>query len=322
MAGPDYGSWLARLPLEQDNVRMALRWLLDGDQLDRCAAILVFPQHWTFGGRVGEYLRWAREVLARDGGSLSRSARAGLLALCSPAVFGADRSQAVATADEGLLLARGTSDAWALALALLARGHVAMWMNDNESAHSLLAEAESCFRRAGDECFASVARAVNANVTMSLGRAEEAHRMLTELAAERRSETATWDLGVTLAYRGLVLIRLGAWDQAEQQVRVAITMVNHFGGSITMMYVLHYLCITAAHTGRLERSARLAGAITAFYDQLGPSMLDDDVAELSRLAVAEVTAQLGRDTFDALFREGRALTWGQAVRLAAGQSTA
>jgi len=238
MSGPVYGSWLARLRQEQDNVRVALRWLLDQGSLDRCAAILVLPQHWTFGGRTGEFLQWAREVLARDTGSLHRAGRA-----------------------------------------------------------------------------------VNANVTMSLGRAEQAHRMLTELAAERRSGTATWDLGVTLAYQGLVLIRLGAWDQAERQVRAAVAMVNHFGGSITMMYVLHYLSVTAAHTGRPERAARLAGVIAAFYDELGPSMLGDNVAQLSQEVVDSVIGRLGRDRFDVLFREGRALTWDQAVRLAAGPAS-
>ena len=316
LEGPDYRSWLALLRDEQDEVRIALRWLLDRGELDRCAALLVFPQYWTFGGQVEEYQRWSKELLTHQSGALSPAARAGVLALSSAAVFGTDHAGAIEIAERAVRLARGAGDVATLALALLARGQIAMWTGDNELALALLIEAETAFREVGAESFVSVARCVQATVTMSLGEPDKAHRLLLDLEAERRNSEATWDLGVTLAYRGFLLIRLGEWAQADRLVREAVAMLNHLGRSITMLNVLHYLCATAAHTGQPRRCARLAGAAAALLERLGPSMVDDMVAGLAARAATEVTGQLGERAWEALFREGRVLSWSEAMDLA------
>jgi len=319
MEGPDRDAWFDRVHRERDNLRVAMRWLLDQGQADGCATVL-FLSYWIISDQLGEYRRWAGEALSHE--SLGARARAGVLALYGFAVFGSDRAEAVQAVEEAVRLARGADDLRVWAVAVLMRGHLAMWVADNELAAESFIEAESSFRRLGATSDAATARASLASVTMSLGRPEEAGRILVELEAELRQAGGTLDLVVTLVYRGLVLIRLGDWDRAERLVREAMASSRRPRAGFAMIYAVHYLEIIAAHTGRPHRSARLAGVTSRLVEQFGPFILDRVVEQLTKQAVATVAAELGPDLFDALCREGQAMTWSQVVDLATdGSST-
>ncbi|MFI9384511.1 BTAD domain-containing putative transcriptional regulator [Kutzneria sp. NPDC052558] len=318
--GPDQHKWFTRLRWQQDNIRAALRWLLDRGELDRCAAILVFPTHWIIGGHIAEYRRWAHEVLAGD--SLSLAARAGVLAIHGYVSHGSRSEQAIRVTDEAMELARLAGDPRTLALALLLRGNVAVWSRDDAFAAALFDEADAAFRAAGGSGYLAVARAAKAHMAVMQGRAGEADRALAELEAEGRRAGGGWALAMTLVYRGTVLIRLDAWDHAERLLREAVEIVSRLGlaSGFVMLWALHHLSVTAAHTGRPERSARLAGAAALLVDRFGPSMAEDIARLPSRRATSRVSAEIGRAAFDALYREGRAMTLDQAVALATAPS--
>ena len=318
--GPDQRVWFDRLLREHDNLRAAMRWLLDQGLLDRCASVLVFPAYWIISGRTAEYRQWAREALAGGDGLLSVAARAGVLALYGFALSGSDREQAIRVADEAVSLARRADDLTTLAMALLLRGHVVTWSGDDELAEALFGEAETAFRRLGSTSHLAATRAARAHVTMLLGRPREADHMLAELEVERRRAGGSAELGITLVYRGVVLVQLGDWEQAELLAREAVTIMNQFGAGSTMWQALDCLCITAAYTGRAERSARLAGAAALLVEQLGELTIHDLVKRSSQQAIAKASAEIGQDAFDKLFHEGHAMTWSQAVILATSTS--
>jgi predicted ATPase len=80
LAGPDQAHATARLVAEQDNVRSALRYLLDSDELETVGHLLRLLTHfWWVRGQMGEARRWANEVLARPAPLLAQ-ARAGYVA--------------------------------------------------------------------------------------------------------------------------------------------------------------------------------------------------------------------------------------------------
>ena len=310
--GPDQGAWFDRLHEEQDNLRAALRWLLDQGRAEECAGLLAFIPYWVVGGRIEEYRRWAVEALA---GSLSTRARAGVLALYGFAVFGVDQAAGVHATAEALRLSRSAGDPLVLAQVLLMRGHVAMWVEDHSHAADVLTEASDLFQRSGFPGHLALARAARASVAMSLGQPDDAARVLAELEAERRP-AGGWDLAVTMVYRGYVLLRLGDWTQAERVVRDAIALTHQFGSGTTMMYALHYLAVIAANTARPRRAALLAGAAALLVEQSGPSMLRAAVRDLIREATDKVIADLGPTELDRLFQEGRSLSWSRMVALA------
>ncbi len=315
VGGPDHDEWFDRLRWERDNLRAALRWRLEQGELDRCAAILDLPTYWIMVGHVAEYRQWADEVLAGNDDSLSPRARAGVLAVYGYASHGGDSEHAIRVADQAVGLARLDADPPTLAMALLFRGHVARSAADNELAEALFDEAEAALRQVGRP---AVTRAVQAQVTMVLDQRREADQALAELEVEVRKAGATWGLASTLVHRGSVLIQLGEWQRSERLVREAVRIMSRLGsGSGSgMTWALHQLSITAANTGQPERSARLAGAAARLMEHGGPSTIADNVRRSRRPAAGTAGAELGRDTFDRLFGEGRAMTLGQAVALA------
>ncbi|MFC0545395.1 BTAD domain-containing putative transcriptional regulator [Kutzneria chonburiensis] len=314
MEGPDQALWFDRLHREQDDLRAALRWLLDRGRFEECASVLFFMPYWVVGGHQAEYRRWAAEVLA---GPLSVDARAGVLGIHGFAVYGVDQAEGLRATEEAVRLARQAADPAILGPVLLMRGHVVMWREDNALADEVFAEAETALMESGQPSHYAVARAAHATVVLALGRPDEARRMLARLEADRRQAGIGWDLGVTLVYRGLVLIRLGDWDRAERLIRDSVALTHHFGTGTTMMYALNYLTVIAAHTDRPRRAARLAGAAARLVEQAGPHTLRDIVRHLTQEATDKVRALVGPADFDVLFGEGHALTWAEVVALVA-----
>jgi predicted ATPase/DNA-binding SARP family transcriptional activator/DNA-binding CsgD family transcriptional regulator len=104
--GPDQGTWLKRLVPDHDNMRAALSWTLERDEVElglRIAGALQL--FWSAQGHYGEGREWLEEALAKDDGRASAAARAGALeGLGWLAYDQDDLDRAEAAAKEGLEL--------------------------------------------------------------------------------------------------------------------------------------------------------------------------------------------------------------------------
>ena len=64
LRGPEVTAWIARLELEQDNLRAALQWVLDGRRyVDAAWLMLAVAWFWFHTGHWQESIRWAAELL-------------------------------------------------------------------------------------------------------------------------------------------------------------------------------------------------------------------------------------------------------------------
>ncbi|WP_328608328.1 winged helix-turn-helix domain-containing protein [Amycolatopsis sp. NBC_00345] len=313
--GPGQRVWLDRLLSEHDNLRAAMRWLLDHGRLDRFAGIFVFWQLWVIKGRFSECRRWAGEALTAADGSLGASPRAGVLAMFGVALYGSSPGEAVQAVGESVRVAKQTGDLATQAMALLHRGYVAAWAEDHETAELVFGEAANAMGRLGWTSSLATARVARAHAITMLGRHEEAHRLLVEIETQLRCQGGPYELASALNYRGLVLLQLGEAEGAERVLREAVAICDRLGASLTMMYALDFLAATAALGGRPERSARLAGAASVLIDRFGPSMIVQ-FQQQHRRTKATAMAETGQDKFDALFEEGRRMTWDQVVAMA------
>ncbi|HEY0495274.1 MAG TPA: BTAD domain-containing putative transcriptional regulator [Kutzneria sp.] len=307
--GADQRSWFQRLTAEQDNVRVAMRWLLDQGQFDRCAAILDFHPLWLIGGSFREYQRWAREILAGTD-------HAGMLAHYAYTLTGRNMAEVARMADEAVGLARESGDPEMLASVLYRRAHIGIWSEDYALVHAVLTEAETVLRHLDWPSTHGGARAIRAGMDLQLGRPEQAERDLIALEAERRRAGAPWDLGLILCWRAVILIRRAEWAAAERLIREAVGILEPVGAAVMMVYALIYLTITAVHRGDAARAARLGGAASTHADQFGPGMIARFVARMFADGLAKARSVLGDEAFDALYAEGRAMNWRQTLDLA------
>ncbi|WP_198047422.1 BTAD domain-containing putative transcriptional regulator [Kutzneria sp. 744] len=307
--GPDQRTWFRRLTDERDNLRAAMRWLLDRGRFARCAAILDFHPLWLVAGSFREYQQWAREILAD-------SDQAGVLAHYAYTVTGRDLAEVGRLADKAIAMARDTGDPETLATALCRRAHIGNWTRDYALSHAMFTEAEIVLRQLDWPSTHGGVRAIRAGMELKLGRPEQAERDLIALEAERRPAGAPWDLGVILAWRAAVLIHRAEWVPAERAAREAVAILEPVGAPLIMVLALIYLAVIAAHRDDPTRSARLGGAASTYADQFSPGMIARSVARLFTDALATARDSLGAQSYDTLFAEGRAMNWRQTVELA------
>ncbi|WP_043718341.1 hypothetical protein [Kutzneria sp. 744] len=311
--GRDQRMWLGRLREEHDNLRAAMRWLLDHRETDRFAAVFVF-WHWLIEGRFFECRRWAVEALAV--GEMTDSSRAGVLAMHGIAVAGTDPMEALRLTGESVRLAAGDVEPAARATAFMAQGNVAVWLAQHELAMHAFDEAESVLRQLGWASSWAGVRAGKAYVLLMTGEAARAERQLADMVARLRLDGGDWDLALALNYQGHALLRLGDAAAAQRVVREAIPLWDRLDATFTMMYALTFLAVAAAEADP-HRSALLTGAASVLVDQFGPAMIGDAARDAGE-AASRVITRLGRATFDDLIAQGRSLSRAEVVDLAIG----
>jgi predicted ATPase/class 3 adenylate cyclase len=145
--GPLLTTWLERLEQEHDNLRAALQWLLEADQVEKalrlCSALERF---WVVRGYRHEGLAFLDRALGTSAGA-SPSVRAkALLAAARLTFMQSDYDRGTALAQASLALFRGLGDKRGIALALNRLG-VAAWRHaDYPSARALMEEDLALYR--------------------------------------------------------------------------------------------------------------------------------------------------------------------------------
>ncbi|HKY50325.1 MAG TPA: adenylate/guanylate cyclase domain-containing protein, partial [Candidatus Limnocylindria bacterium] len=68
LQGPDQATWLARLETEHDNVRAALRWSLEGGNVEAAFRLgAALDSFWDTRGHISEGRQWIEQIVARAG---------------------------------------------------------------------------------------------------------------------------------------------------------------------------------------------------------------------------------------------------------------
>jgi predicted ATPase/class 3 adenylate cyclase len=152
LTGPQQLVWLARLDTEQDNLRAALRWYLDGRE---AAAGLRLAEalwgYWYLRHRAAEARAWGAELLTAPGTGEAGARRARALRLAGRAAGEAgDGAGARRLLEEGLALARESGDDALVAAVLSTLGSSSRGRGDYAGARRQLEEALAVRRRLGD----------------------------------------------------------------------------------------------------------------------------------------------------------------------------
>jgi non-specific serine/threonine protein kinase len=157
----DQVEWLARLEMEHDNLRMALKWSLHHETLEagwRIAGDLA--RFWYLRGYWNEGREWLERLLSHSWDEASASEltfRARAQALCGAGWLADDSESAVAPYTEALALWRRVGDKWGTAYSLRGLGAEGSIQSLQERAAPYLDESLALFRELGDAWGAALA---------------------------------------------------------------------------------------------------------------------------------------------------------------------
>jgi predicted ATPase len=190
LSGSQQRAWLEVLASDLDNLRGALRWLIDSadqESLRRAAALnwLLWPFWWA-RGYLSEARRWSQLILDQPATCPGDRARAAWVA-STAALDEGDYAAAPALIGTCLAVFRESGDAHGLARALLVEGWAAPIGGDLQRAQDAHLEGIEQFRRAGDQTGVILATAGLANTAMLRGDLDAARAYNTDALALARA---------------------------------------------------------------------------------------------------------------------------------------
>lgn len=307
-----------RLSIEHDNLRAALRWLIDRDEAERALAMSTHLwRFWQIRSHLSEGRRWIAEVLAMPGAQARTAVRVrALIALGSITYWQNDWPATQRFYDEALTIARELGDPGLMAEAAYNSGflYLGLLEDDFARAKELFSEALDIFDRLDE-------RAGQANALWALAMAytrarehEEALKLGERSGAIFR-ELNDW-YGQELArFVSIQNHRLmGAHDKAEQLTWEILDRTAEAGDVLALSSYFGLLGNIWIARGRAEEGLRLAAAGEAIRASEGGGappqlMLLEDPREFAR-------GHLSDDRVDEIAAEGLAMSADEALAFA------
>ena len=320
LQGTEQKQWLDRLEAEDDNLRAALAWSLDGGAVTQGLSLAAaLSDFWHLRGYLSEGRQWLKRMLANspDAPTPSRAKailQSGWLALQQGAI-----SQAKTMGGESLALYRELGDQPGIAYALVLLGTALHFLEDNERAASLLQESLALFRQLDDRSGYAYALLWVARGQMRRGETTQAAALL-EASLDVFRELGNKDnLSFALGSLGDLARHQGDYARAADLRKESLRLAWEIGSKVETCYALEHLALIASANGAPERAVKLWGTAEVLRESLNRSLAPSYAAEYGP-AVTGARAQLGEERFAAAWAEGRAMRLEQAIELALTQA--
>jgi predicted ATPase/transcriptional regulator with XRE-family HTH domain len=150
LGGAGRAAWLSRLEAEHDNLRVALRWSEEHQEVRTGLRLAVaLGRFWELRGHLSEGARWLTELLAAAGDE-APELRAAALKTAGSRAFASDFAAAGELTEQSMALYRELGDQRGLAETLHQRGIIAFYLSDYGRAALWLAESVALARSLGD----------------------------------------------------------------------------------------------------------------------------------------------------------------------------
>lgn len=312
--GPEQARWIARLTVEQDNVRAALRWLLDHDSyggIERLLRRLLF--FWWMQGQMMEARRWAEEALARKA-DVPQSLRAYALLVMGWAAIEQGDDQVATYLEQARDLARAEGNRWIEGLSLVIRGFLGPLQGDVAGGIALMWEGQRILREMGDEWGVGLSLTGLSALSILTSQLDDAERFAEEHVALARRMGDIRSIGHALDDLAMVALMREDHQRAIAILKESIALSWEVGQLELVSYGLQGLAVAASREEPL-RAAHLFGAAAAFREAAGVVIWPPRISIYDR-ALAMAQTALGQPAFEAAWAEGRAMKRAQVVAYA------
>jgi predicted ATPase len=309
--------WADRLRIEEENLRVAIRWFLTHDIAPLPHIFRILWLFWQMRGRMPEGHAWIDEVQLRAD-ALNDRARAELLFTSAvTAVEVGDDDSALAAVDGLRRLQGRIDDPYLESAAQLAISWILPIVDDFDGALQTASTALDGFRQQNEPFMAFAALTVGM-VEMTLGRDEAARAHLTEVNKLGGQFDNNWLESTARTQLAALAVRSGRLDEARALLVDSVDASEYTEVStLTLTFSLVASAQLALAQGDARRAATALGAAEGLRRRAGlrawPSTRRGEAELVSRVA-----QEIDAEGYEVAFAAGAELSHREAVTLVRG----
>jgi predicted ATPase/DNA-binding CsgD family transcriptional regulator len=259
--------WRRRLVVEQDNLRAALRWTLESQEVEMGLQLAgALHPFWRIClNRPREGRSWLEQELAQPGAQARTAARTkALRAAGAMAYYQGDFSEAHRLLEASVMLSRevGVAAKENLAHALALLGLVVLLQGKPNDAKELAGESLRLFQKVGEAWGIAMALLILGRATGELGDLMGAHSLIEESAllfrviGDRRYHMVSVDA------LGLVALRQGDYAAARVHFEEILSIAQEMGDEPFIANALAHLGAVALRMGDFPQAAQLSSPLS------------------------------------------------------------
>jgi predicted ATPase len=300
--------WLAQIEREHDNLRLALGWTQESDDLDRRMRLAAaLARFWAVRGYVTEGRVWLDEALEIDDGLRPEARAKALLGAFVLAHRQGDVPSSKKYADESLRLCKEVDDQSGVARSLMYLGLAAAAAGERDVAHARFTEAAVFAREIGDTWSLAASISNQGDLALNAGDYARARELCSQSLTLQRELGDMRSMAISLHNIAYAYLYEGQYDSALEPLQESLKLAFELGDRDGIAYRLEALAVIAAAEKDMSRAARLLGSAEALFEVIG---VGPDPAErrLHESTVVEVQALLGDEAFAAAWAAGRAMS--------------
>jgi predicted ATPase/DNA-binding NarL/FixJ family response regulator len=278
LLGRDQSAALDLLELEHDNLRAALRWCIDNNDVGRGLRLgAALWRFWYVRGFFTEGRTWLAELLSLPSAGPRSAARAN---------------------------------------ALSAAGNLAFNQGDDAAAESLQQESLAIRRELGDRPGVAASLDTLGTLAYRRGDSDRATAFLEESLLVKREQQDRWGVAAALHHLGDVAVEQGNFSTARARYQDSLQAWHELGDAWSTAMVLESFAQLAHARGHSARALNLVGAASAARERLRATACPPVQRLHIQRLIEAIEGTLGRDAANAAIAEGRVLDLDQAIALA------
>jgi non-specific serine/threonine protein kinase len=310
---PGQEPWTARLLADHDNLRTALRWLLETGQGEKALRLaMTIMGLWNTCCLFAEGRQWLEEALAQSAHAPASLRAGGYRDAAFLATLGGAPGDAMPLGEQAVRLARVADDRRILISCLMVHGNAANHCGEYSIADALLEESAALSRELHDQHGLYMALHFWGEIALNQGAFDRSVALTAESIALVRARGDTIILTYDLDNLARALFCRGDLPRAVALWTEGLQLSLRWRDKRVIAYYLEGFSGTAAALGRAERAARLAGAAHVARQEIGAPLSGPEAAIVERY-LTPARSQLDADTWDKAWAEGARLSLDEAI---------
>ncbi len=307
--------WLEKLDADNDNLRIALGWLLENEAEAASRMVAALRQFWSNRTHLAEARGWLSAALEKSSKAPSE-ARYKLLNAYSLAVRNqGDFTMARQAAEESLALSRSTDDLPQIVLSCQAVSALETLEGNFSAALELIQESLAISRQLDDEKQIAHSLAALGDILLARGQPSDAREPIEESLEISSRLGFKANVSVNLINLGTVAYYEGEADSAYRHFDDSLAICQEMVKRSLVSCCLDGLAAVASMRDNNELAAILAGTAEGLRESIGYEI--ELTERLFRDSyVTGVRSTLAAISFDAFYFRGRAMNMDEAILLA------